>query len=223
MKLPTQKYAQDLRKYYRQPSVRVSLTLVLSIFVVAVFVAFALRPTIISIVNLRKTIVDSKKTLQELDSKVSNLQKAAIQLDAIKPFLGAINSSIPNKGAMYSPLTLALENLALQTGVLLESDSLGGTLLFSRILTPYTPSKNQSVVSLPFNVRATGSYPNLITFMTRLLSMERIMKIESMTVTKEAGSKSASAAVVLNITGSTYYLADEVQLQKSMAELKGKE
>lgn len=221
MKLTTQRYTQDLRRYYRLPAVRVSLTLVLSLFVMAVFIVFALRPTIVSIVTLKKTIAESQSTLKKLDAKVTNLQRAATQLESIKPYLPMLNTNIPNTGAMYSPLTLAVENLALQNEVQLESDSLGATLLFSRLLAPFVPNKNQSVVALPFTARVSGSYPNVLAFLTKLLEMERIIMVDSITITKEAGTKSSSGGVALNVSGNAYYLADEAQLLKSMAESKG--
>lgn len=221
MKLPTQRYTQDLRRYYRLPAVQVSLTLVLSLFVVAIFIVFALRPTIVSIVTLKKTITESTKTLQQLDTKVATLKKVATQLEALKPFLPTFNINIPNEGAMYSPFTSAIEALALQTGTLLESESIGPTLLFSRILSPYTPSRNQSVVELPFTARVTGNYPAVFEFLSKLLLMERVVAVESVTITKETGAKSSSAMIALNISGSAYYLADEAQLLKSMPE-KGK-
>lgn len=221
MKLQTQKYSQDLRRYYRLPAVQVSLTLVLSLFVSALFIVFALRPTVLSILTLQKTIVESEKTLVQLESKVKNLQKASSQLETIKPFMTILNTTIPNDGALYSPLSAAVETLVLQTETKLESSSLGSTLLFSRVLTPFAPSKNQSVVILPFSVRITGSFTAVSAFLTQLLTMERIVMIDSATITKEAGSKTAIPSVSLNLSGNAYYLADEAQLLKSMPDKKG--
>jgi hypothetical protein len=56
--------------------------------------------------------------------------------------------------------------------------------------------------------------------------MERVLMVESITITTEVGKKDtlkdSLADVALNISGSAYYLADEEQLQKSIAETKGK-
>ncbi len=222
MKSSTQRYSQDLRRYYRMPAVQVSLTLVLSLFVMAIFILFALRPTIVTIVTLKKTIVESEKTLQQLSAKMTNLQKASIQFELLKPMLPILNTTIPNNGAEYSPLATSIEILARQTGTQLESESLGPTLLFSRIISPFIPSKGQSVIELPFTVRVVGSYPNVSAFLTKLLSMERIILIDSVTITRETGSKEENTNVALNISGSAYYLADRAQLEKSIADNKGK-
>lgn len=221
MNLSTQRYSQDLRKYYRLPAVQVSLALVLSVFVMAIFITFALRPTILSIVTLQKTIEESKKTLTQLDAKVKSLQVASTQLEELKPSLSVINASIPNEGALYSPLTQALESLAIQSGVKIESESLGPTLLFSRILSPFKPDKKQSVVALTFTARVTGDYPAINVFLKSLLTMERIVSLETATITREAGNKSTSAGVSLNLSGQAYYLADSAQLEKAIQEKKG--
>lgn len=221
MKISSSKYSQDLRRYYRMPAVQTSLTLVLSIFVVAFFIAFALRPTIISIVTLKKNIVESEKTLKTLETKVSNLQKASKELDQIKPFLPTLNKEIPNDGAKYSPLVSAIEGLASISSVQLESESLGSTLLFSRLLSPFNPNKSQNIVILPFTIRVIGTYPNVYGFLSKLVSLERIMMVESVTISREASSKNNNGLVALNITGNAYYLADEASLKKATEVKKG--
>ncbi len=221
MNMPTRRYTQDLRRYYRMPAVQVSLTLVLSLFVMAIFIVFALRPTILTIITLRKTIDESQKTLKQLVVKAVSLQKASAQLETLKPALPLLNASIPNTGAMYSPLSLAVESLAFQSGVQLESESLGSTLLFSRILKPFEPSKNQKVVALPFNIRVSGSYPSVLSFLSGLLRMERLIVSESVTITREAGPKNATSIVALNLSGSAYYLADEAMLSQPINKEKG--
>jgi Tfp pilus assembly protein PilO len=221
MKLPTQRYSQDLRRYYRLPAVQVSLTLVLSLFVMAGFIFFALRPTIVSIVTLRNTITESEEKLAKLDTKVKNLQQASAQLEAVKPLLPAVNLTIPTTGAEYPPLTLAVSFLAAQNGVQLQSESMGATMLFSRILAPFNPSITQSVISLPFSLRVTGTYPSVANFLSQILTMERIVMVESISLTKEAATRTTTPTVSLNINGSAYYLADEAQLIKAMPDFKG--
>lgn len=221
MKISSSKYSQDLRRYYRMPAVQTSLTLVLSLFVVSFFLVFALRPTIISIATLKKNIAESQKTLKTLDTKVASLQKASKELDQIKPFLPTLNKEIPNDGAQYSPLVVAVEGLAVQTGVQLESESVGPTLLFSRLLSPFVPNKSQNIIMLPFTVRVIGRYPNVYDFLSKLVALERIIMVDTVTISREASSKNSDGIVALNISGNTYYLADEALLKKAVEVKKG--
>jgi Tfp pilus assembly protein PilO len=173
-------------------------------------------------VTLNKTITESEKTLKKLETKVKALEQAANQLETIKTSLPMLNTSIPNTGAQYTPITQDIESLAVQTGTQIESETLGPTLLFSRILTPFTPSKTQSVVLMPFSLRVMGNYPAVNTFLSQLLKMERIVNLDSITITRETASKTTEAGVTLNISGNAYYLADEAQLQKALPEKKGR-
>jgi len=221
MNILIQKYTNDLRRYYRLPAVQASLTLVLSLFVMAIFIAFALRPTIISIVTLQKTITESNETLVKLNNKVKSLQIVASKLETIKTLLPILNTNIPNNGAMYFPLTSAVESIAVSSDVQLESSTLDSTLLYSRILVPFKPTTKQSVVLLPFSVSAIGTYPHIVDFLTKLLSMERIVMIESVDISKEVNNNNLETSVTLNFVGSAYYLADETQLQNSLQDIKG--
>lgn len=216
MNISSRRYSQDLRRYYRLPAVQVSLTLVLSLFVMAIFILFALRPTIVAIVSLRQTITESESTLQKLNTKVTNLQNAANQLEALKPLLPAVNTTIPNDGARYSQLTKDVESLAIQNGVSMESESMGSTLLFSRVLSPFVPSKNQSVVAMPYSARVTGNFANVNGFLRGLMSMERVILVDSVTLTRDAGARTAVPSISLNISGNVYYLADQTQLDKAI-------
>ena len=221
MNINTRRYSQDLRRYYRMPAVQVSLTLVLSVFLMSIFVVFALRPTILSIVNLKKTISESKKVLQQLETKVNFLQKASNQLETLRPVIPNINNSIPNNGAMYSPITLAIDELAYQVGVIVESESLGPTLLYSRILSPFTPNKNQKVVELSFNLRVSGGYSEVADFLNLMMKMERIVLVDNVTIAKQAGAKNSTASVTMNVSGLAFYLADATQLDKALIQKKG--
>lgn len=221
MNISTSRYTQDLRRYYRLPAVQSSLTVVLSLFVIAFFITFALRPTILAIVSLRANIVESKKTLQILDTKVGNLQKASTQLDAIKPSLEMLNTDIPNLGAAYNPLAIDTETIALQSGVVLDSESVGATLLFSKILSPFTPNKNQVVVELPYSIRVIGNYANVYTFLTKLLSLQRIIQVDNVSIAREVSAKNAAGQVSLNVSGNAYYLADEALLKAAINAKKG--
>lgn len=216
MKLAGRRYSQDLRRYYRLPAVQVSLTLVLSLFVMATFITFALRPTLVAITSLRQEIEESEATLRKLNSKVANLQNASNQLEAVKQYIPAVNSSIPNEGAKYPSLTRDIESIANQTGVVIVSESMGSTMLFSRLFSPFAPSKNQSVVALPYSVRVSGEFGNVNAFLRGVMAMERLVLVDSAAMTKDAGVKSATPTVSLNITGSAYYLADQAQLDKAI-------
>lgn len=158
-----------------------------------------------------------------METKVANLQKASAELDSARDFIPTLNKEIPNNGAEYVPLVTVVEQIALQTGVSLESESLGVMLSFSRILNPFKSSKGQDVVTMPFTVRVIGNYPNVYNFLKKILSIERIIYIDSVTITKENISKNSTEGLVsMNLGGNAFYLAEEELLNKAINVKKGK-
>jgi len=225
MKFDTSKYSRDLRRYYQIPAVSVSLTLVLSLLVMAVFIAFALRPTLVSITSLKKTIAESQKTSQTLKTKVKNLQAASAQYETIVSMLPKLNASVPNKGVDYSGFVKAVEAMADQTGVMLDSESLGASILFSRLSTPFFHDKTHSAIELKFQIGTTGSYPQLQSFLNQLLQWERILMLESFSISptnvRGNASDATKANLKLEISGNAYYLADEAEITKATQTKKG--
>lgn len=216
------KYQLDLARYYQIPAVQSSLSVVLSLFIVSIFILFALKPTVVTIVKLQKTIEDSEKTLQQLKTKVTALQKASVIYEQLTPAIPMLEASIPGKSAEYQALTSTIELLAVQTGVVLNTSSLGETLLYSRILSPFVPNKTQGVAALPFSVRVTGEYPAITSFLQNLLTVDRLIKMDSVTYAREGSVRGSSAgSTSLTIVGEAYYLADQAQLQKAIPLKKG--
>ncbi len=226
---PATKYSQvrarhydlDLRRYYRLPAVQISLQVVLSIFIIAFFIFFALRPTLTTIISLQKDIEDSRQTLQQLDAKVSSLQRAATILTALKPSLSYIDASIPTTDAGYTPFISSLEILAAQSGATLINDNIGGTLLFSQIVSPFTLAKTESVVSMPVTIQVAGSYEQTSAFLTSLMSLDRIVTITSVTFSHQAITKDSTATVTLSVSGTVSYMADQKQITTSLPSDKG--
>ena len=214
----------DLARYYRLPSVQVSLGVVLAFMITAFFVMFAIRPTFATIVKLQKNIEESRTTLKELETKVDALSKAAILLEKIKPQLPSLETSIPPDGMRYDELAYNLEALAQNTETTLESFTLGDSLVASRLVNAYTPNKKQEVVPTPITVRINGTYPQVSVYLTRLASTIRLTAIESVAILKDgAGSRNSDGGTLtMTISGLVYYAADPGAIQKVFPKDGGK-
>lgn len=220
------KYELDLSRYYRLPAVQSSLSVVLSLFVVAFFLVFALRPTFISIVELQKNIEESKKTLTQLEAKVQTLESVSKRWEELKKYLPMIDASIPQTGASYQEFVSVIELLASQAGVKLDTGSLGNTLLFSRVLSPFTQTKSSDIVEMPFALRVVGTYAQVSDFLALVMKLDRLMALDTLTYSRE-GVKGAQPSdtplTTLTIQGRLFYLADLKQLKKAIetTEKKG--
>lgn len=214
----------DLMRYYRLPSVQVSLGVVLALLITAFFIMFAIRPTLATITGLQKEIEESRKTLGELEKKVEALNKASILLEKIKPQLPLMESSIPSEGMGYDELSYNLEALAQNTGVTLESFALGESLIVSRLVDAYSPNKKQEVIPSSINIRVKGSYPQVNAFLTQLASTIRLTAIESVAILRD-GTRSRETnlgSLTMTISGKVYYLADPGVVKKIFPAERGR-
>lgn len=205
------KYSTDLRHYFRLPAVQTSLTVVLSLFITAFFILVALRPTFVTITKLNKNIEESEKVLKQLQTKAMSLQKVAQLWEQALPLTKYLESSIPSKGPEYKLLVQTMEQLAVETGVVLVSETVGESLTFSKIADPYS-GNNRSVIGMPFIIRVSGSYAQIAEFLEQLTTIDRLISIESMSLAKDAELEGGRIGVSLSLSGKTHYLADEGQL-----------
>lgn len=215
------KYATDLRRYYRMPTVQVSLSLVLSLFITAFFVLLAIRPTLVTIAKLNKTIEESEKTLKQMETKAAALEKIAVTWEEIKPVTKFIDNSIPVSGPGYQSLTKAMEILAIESGVTISSETVGEALTYSKIVDPYSGNK-RTVVKMPFTIKVAGDYPSTSKFLAAITSMDRMISIDSIGFAKDAKLGKDSPGVTFTLTGNVSYLADEKQVAKIISKEKGK-
>ena len=220
MNTQRRRYNLDLSRYYRTPSVQVSLGVVLSFLIVAFFVAFAIRPTLLTIARLQKEIAESKKTLQTLESKVKTLNNVNRLMEKIKPIIPKIDAAIPTSEAGYGEFTLTVGTLASQSGVTLESMTIGSSVIYSKLITPFKPDKKQEVIDLPYTIKVSGNYVSCVNFLQNLFMVSRIANITSMTISKESlGKQVSNSNTSMTISGATYYLANKAMIEKAI-ELK---
>ena len=215
------KYSLNLRNYYKLPAVHTSLTLVLSLFICAFFILVALRPTFIAIAKLNTTIADSKKTLAQLNAKAGALQQAERVWEEIKQFEPQIERAIPSKGPAYPALVLSAEVLATSSNVQIASETIGPALTFSSIADPYT-GKKRSVITIPYSVRVTGEYQNIMEFMRQLTNLDRMIQIDSLSIARDAEAEGVAQTLTLSVSAKTYIAADEQMITKILEELRGK-
>lgn len=215
----SRKLRLDLARYYRLPSVQVSVGVVLAFAISALLIMFALRPTFATIVSLQKEITETRETVVALEKKVAALNRAGSMLESIKPLLPKLEQSIPSDGVEYDQLTRDLEALAQNTGASLDSVNIGASIVSSRLVTAYIPDKKQVVTETPITIRVRGEYAALSGFLTRLLGTVRLTSVESVALLKDGARASKSGSTTsselsLTINGGVHYTVDPGALTK---------
>ena len=205
---------ETFRKYYRpleplleKPKNRVYTATILSFFTISLFVWFAIRPTIKTILSLRREIKDSTVVDAQMETKIEALVEAQANYQAVASQLDYLNQSIPEAPDMVSAIS-QIRNLANSVDATISATSLSNSYLNNKSSTD--PNAEQSVVATPLDITVEGSYESVKQFIEGLYGMRRIVSISDMSLTPVLKSEKASTlldpSVTMNVRINTYSL-----------------
>ncbi|MEM4270946.1 MAG: type 4a pilus biogenesis protein PilO [Candidatus Pacearchaeota archaeon] len=169
-------------------------SLVLTLVALSLLGLFAVGPTLSTITRLRKELADNKIVDQQLQRKITNLSILQQKYSSLTEDLPIILSSIPDNPE--APLFLA------QIQALAKSANLEITSLQSFQIEAVSPKNtNKKYSSYSFTFSANGSYENISSFISSLLSMQRIVSINNLSISKS----NKVGLLQMTIRGSLYF------------------
>ncbi len=170
---------------------------IFTLLTMAVFIFFAIKPTLETILVLQKKLVDSNQVRQKINQKADNLILGEKNLDKMDPNIkSAISQAIPDNVSLKQVFqTLELNAKANEASI---------SALQVQPLVLKTKENNQlgtlAEVSFTFNVE--GEYNNLILLLQNLKSSARLVSIDSLSISKPSGG----SGLIMSISGKTYYI-----------------
>lgn len=194
-------YPNSLRKYYRplepilkKPKNRVYTATVLSFLTVSLFIWYAIRPTVATILSLRREIKDKTVVNAQMETKIGSLVEALSAYQAVADKLPLLEESIPQNPSMVE-IMLEIRNLANASGATISAMSTGSSpVLNPEITVSDTKPPNFSTVITPVSVNLEGTYPSLRQFIGGIAKMRRTVSITDFALTPQAVSNTTSAA-----------------------------
>jgi hypothetical protein len=193
--LSNEKYVQYFQKVnllYKRPEIRASLEVILSVFTVTILVFAAIRPTITNIVSLQKKITDQEIVNKKADNKITQLINAQKQLDAFRGSLRLFDAAVPDVFS-YVDGGKRLEYLARKNYLTIDSMGFAGvTLLGGKKITGEwagkiaLPNASNGLVD-PITFSVSGKPQNVITFLQEVETMDRLVMINSVSLSKQIG------------------------------------
>lgn len=209
MALPKPEY-QEYRKYYQsldktiqKPKVRLYTTAVLSFLAISLFAWYAIRPTLTTILFLRREIADKTIVNQKMEEKINALIEAQANYQAVNQKLTLINEAIPTSTNLISLLS-QLKNLnssanaslsALRVPAIALNENIQGETTTVIVPTPApdqspiiaiekqpepTPIATGKLVDFPVTMLIAGDYATLKTVLDSLISMRRLVTMTSL-------------------------------------------
>ena len=192
------RYYTFIKPITRNRYVRTYSSLSFSLIAIMIFVIFAIKPTISTILVLQKQIDNENQTLNSLTKKAQDLSNARDKLKAIdQDTKDKLDTLLPDQTDATtlsdSLTTLALSHNASVSGLQFQPIDLVGH--------PNKLSKSPSLKEINFTLNLTGGYSDLVATLKALVDSPRLVVLDSVNVT-EAGDNS----LVMSINGRGFFL-----------------
>jgi Tfp pilus assembly protein PilO len=187
------KYLEKLPSF-KQEKTQVFTTLTLTLITLSIFGVFAISPTLSTIAQLQRRLEDSKFVHEKLNEKINNLSSLQRQYTQIEGDLPILLAGVPQapEVPLFTGQIQALASLYNITLLRLQ--------VFQVELAKETEGQNK-FSSFAFSLDVRGSTPNFLSFVSALSNFERIVTIDTISITK--GSDTTGPQ--LNIRGKVYF------------------
>lgn len=194
--------------YKKRVEIKAFLEIILSLSTITILILFALKPTILTIVNLFQQIKERQATLSGLTQKVNDLQEAERLLRQNQAFLPNINIAV---STLPKPNIFAEQvfGLSVKNSVEILGFSINQTTLIG------TPSRKSSsdlkplpgnADEMPFSVSVKGAYSNLNGFINDIENLRITTQIDSLGINSSVTDK--GPVIVVIISGRVPYLSN---------------
>jgi len=202
-------FSKFMDLYTKREDVKLFLEIILTLSTVSVFVIFALKPTLVTIIDLYKEIKVKEETVAKMDTKIKNLIDAQQALELERETLNLLDQAVPDnpEPAKASTQFIAVSN---QSASQLISLYIGEMVFKGNGAVP--KSKDKDKEELPENVDSIditstydSNYENLLEAVRILEKMRRPMKIDSVKWTKNTDID-GNVSLTTTVTGRLPYI-----------------
>jgi Tfp pilus assembly protein PilO len=190
------KYYQSLEPVFKKSSSRAYTTIIFSFLAISLFGWYAIRPTIQTILYLRREIADKTVINKQMEDKIGALIEAQSMYQEIEPLLPVVDQALPEKPDAI-PLVIQLRNLASRSGVLISSLQLPSVPLLGKNATTGNNKTAGAIKQSTFDltISVQGTYPMIRSYLDGVISMRRVVTIDGVSVSQYqselVGSQSA--------------------------------
>ncbi len=193
------RYYQTLEHVAGKSKTNVYATAIFSFLVVSLFGWYAIRPTLQTILFLRRQIADDQVVNQKMEDKITTMIQAQSNYQTIQKDLPLLTEALPDDPDAIR-VVASLRNLSQITQASISA------LSVSQVpLTPQAPSatasaitssipKKAKIADIPVSLSLSGSFSSVATFLDGVLSMRRILTVESINIKPDTSSATASSS-----------------------------
>lgn len=205
-------YYQELSQAVEKPKNRVYSTTVFSFLVVSLFGWYAIRPTVQTILFLRRELKDDQVISRQMEDKISALVEAQAAYQDTQPKLGLVNQALPlypdvlsvvsQLRALADNAQASLSAVQVPTVPLLGKDASQSA---SAAPTKSAPAAG-ALGDYPLTVTLNGSFGSIQSFINGLLSLRRAITIDAISILPSKENSAAKNSLQLTLKLKAYYL-----------------
>lgn len=199
-----------LSVYNTKPNLKIYLELTLSIFTIIIFAIFAIKPTILTVIELNNEIKAKNLLVNELNQKIKNLQLAGQILQTNASDLIYLEQALPDT-ARPENLIKQFEILALESSIEIVGISSSDVTISGVNGSKNKPKTESSVAlsadELPFSISVKGDYLSLLNYLKKIESLRRPIKVDS--IAFNSNTTDTGKIISLTLNGRTPYLNEK--------------
>ena len=207
-------YLNIVNIYKQRQDFKVFLELILTLAAVSFFALFALKPTILTVIELLKEIEAKEKTVEQMNTKIQNLQQAQTLYVQEEAKITLLETAVPDDPAP-DLFVRQIEGLATSYPVNLLGITIGEVTLLGeekiqRAKDNLQPLPEESK-GISFSISIAGGYQGLVNFLSALEDMRRPVKIDALNIISPKLKETQN--LVLVVTGRTPYLKEDLNTE----------
>ena len=186
-------YYQRAAAVYQKPEIKISLEIILSVFVVIILIIMAIRPTLSNIASLQKKITDLTVVIKKADNKILELTTVQSRLTENADLLPYLDLSVsPNLG-YFNPMK-RMEIIAFEKKVRIDSIKAPGKTILGD-LTKISAIKRDkmkdsikevtgTLIKIPYEVSFYGSQMAVFSMIKDLENMDLVATVDEVIIRK---------------------------------------
>ncbi len=170
-----------LSLYRDKPNILIYLELILSITTIIVFSIFAIKPTVLTIIELNTEIKEKELLSARLKQKITDLNQANNYIQNRQEDINYINQSVPGN-AEAEKLIQQIEELSNNNSLKIANFSSSDIILFGKESSTSKVTdlkKIDGINELHFVFSTNGTYGDTINFLDQLENLRRPIKFDS--------------------------------------------
>lgn len=191
------RYFTYIQPLVRLPIVRTYGTTIFTIFTITIFILFAIKPTIETIIVLQKKLDNSTQVLEKLQKKSRDLSAGRQNYDNLDPSVKSrIQTAIPDFVELKSVIQ------TLEETAKVHNASISGVQIEPQILEIKKDNQLGSLSEVKFTFNIEGSYSSIDSILQDISRSSRLISIDSLLIGKPA----EGPGVVMSIAGKALYM-----------------